>query len=279
MPPPQRLPSLPGATQASKKAFKPPARVLSDSATDPSASRSDDQTSTMKKTVPKVNPANPNASRPKSGASSRAGSAAPGKAAAATGNGKTANTSAFSRASNLEDVEMISSDDENLDAAFDDITTRTDFQPASKAVQASTSNGTNKRKRPLRLPSLSDSSRETTPIDASGDKRVRPSSDALDEASRIGTDSDMIPLLPAPLLTRLLHESFDDKQVKISRDANALMGRYLDAFVREAVARATLAQKERKDNGDALMDVETGDDVWLDTKDLEDVAPGLVLDF
>jgi len=75
--------------------------------------------------------------------------------------------------------------------------------------------------------------------------------------------------------------------VRVSKSANSLMGRYLDVFVREAVARAGLAQRERRERGEVAVDEEMEMDdggggaggVWLDTRDLEEVAPGLVLDF
>lgn len=108
-------------------------------------------------------------------------------------------------------------------------------------------------------------------------------------AANIGTETDEIPLLPAPLLTRLLHESFEDKNVKISRDANTLMARYMDIFVREAVARAAEAhvegkarrKREREKNGDVNMGDEDDDDdgTFLEMADLEEVAGGLVMDF
>lgn len=95
--------------------------------------------------------------------------------------------------------------------------------------------------------------------------------------AQIGGPQDGIPLLPSPLVTRLLHESFDDKNVKVGKDANALVARYLDLFVREAVARATEVAKERKEAREAGGLEEQ--DVWLEVQDLEEVAPGLVLDF
>lgn len=78
--------------------------------------------------------------------------------------------------------------------------------------------------------------------------------------------------VPAPLLTRLLHESFVDKSLKIGKEANEIMRTYVDTFIREAVARAALSKNERA-AGDEL-----GDD-WLDVEDLERVVPGLLLDF
>lgn len=283
MPPIQRIPSLPGATQASKKAFKPPARVTSDTNAEPSAPKTNGRASVVPNVPPKFSRANPNASRPTSAASSsRAGSIAPTRKGA-TSNGKSSTTSGFTRAGDLEDIEMTSSDEE-INAAFADIETAQATKSAPTTTISRNNNVANKRPRLARPASLSDSSakptRETSPINVSDDDDDLNRSNAQqNEALNIGGESDEIPLLPAPLLTRLLHESFDDKQMKISKDANTLTARYLDIFVREAVARAALAQKERKESGETIVDDDMGEDIWLDTRDLEEVAPGLVLDF
>lgn len=66
------------------------------------------------------------------------------------------------------------------------------------------------------------------------------------------------------------------------------MTRYFDVFVRESVARATLAYTERKKlEGENEVGRRDGDgvggvgqeEIWLDVQELEEVAPGLVLDF
>jgi histone H3/H4 len=121
---------------------------------------------------------------------------------------------------------------------------------------------------PPRLPSLS-------PLSSA----VQPASPPHKHpAAAIGSKKDDIPLLPSALITRLLHESFEDKGTKIGKDANALTARYLDLFVREAVARATEVARERKEMREAGgQNVDDG--VWLDVNDLEEVAPGLVMDF
>jgi histone H3/H4 len=122
---------------------------------------------------------------------------------------------------------------------------------------------------PARLPSLSPLSSALQPA---------PAPPPQNPASAIGSKKDDIPLLPSALITRLLHESFEDKSIKIGKDANALTARYLDLFVREAVARATEVAKERKEMRQAGgQNVDDG--LWLDVHDLEEVAPGLVLDF
>lgn len=68
------------------------------------------------------------------------------------------------------------------------------------------------------------------------------------------------------------------------------MTRYFDVFVRESVARATLAYTEKKKlEGENEVERRDGDgdggggvgqeEIWLDVQELEEVAPGLVLDF
>ncbi|KAK1593668.1 uncharacterized protein LY79DRAFT_551619, partial [Colletotrichum navitas] len=43
--------------------------------------------------------------------------------------------------------------------------------------------------------------------------------------------------IPPELLTRLLHEFFEKDDTRLSKDANAAAGKYMDVFVREAIAR------------------------------------------
>ncbi|KAK2597976.1 hypothetical protein QQS21_005892 [Conoideocrella luteorostrata] len=68
--------------------------------------------------------------------------------------------------------------------------------------------------------------------------------------------------IPKELLTRVLHEFFTKDATRISRDANAAVGKYMDIFVREAIARAAV----EKNAG------------FLEVEDLEKVAPQLLLD-
>jgi len=81
------------------------------------------------------------------------------------------------------------------------------------------------------------------------------------------------PPIPQKLLTRLLYEGFEDKGVKIGREAMAVYGKYVETFVREALARAIFeredADKEGAGVGDGFVQVE----------DLERITPQLVLDF
>ncbi|KAH6644735.1 CENP-S associating centromere protein X-domain-containing protein [Boeremia exigua] len=78
--------------------------------------------------------------------------------------------------------------------------------------------------------------------------------------------------IPAPLLARLLHENFEDPNTQIQKGAMTLTGRYMEIFVREALARAKheRARSARKDGFS---------DGFLQVEDLEKLAPQLVLDF
>jgi len=72
--------------------------------------------------------------------------------------------------------------------------------------------------------------------------------------------------IPPDLLTRLLHEHFKEEGTRISKDANKAVGRYMETFVREALARAAWMRSE---SGGGFLEVE----------DLEKLAPQLLLDF
>lgn len=77
--------------------------------------------------------------------------------------------------------------------------------------------------------------------------------------------------IPANLLTRLLNTNFASESTRISKAADKAVGRYMDIFVREAVARAAVesAKGKNRAGGGGFMEVE----------DLEKLAPQLVLDF
>lgn len=44
--------------------------------------------------------------------------------------------------------------------------------------------------------------------------------------------------IPPDLLTRILHEFFEKDGTRITKDANNAMTKYMDVFVKEAIARA-----------------------------------------
>ncbi|MCJ1309135.1 ADP-ribose 1''-phosphate phosphatase [Agyrium rufum] len=55
---------------------------------------------------------------------------------------------------------------------------------------------------------------------------------------------DTPPTIPPKLLTRLLHHHFSDPGTRLTKDANALVGKYFETFVREAIARAVHERME-----------------------------------
>ena len=71
------------------------------------------------------------------------------------------------------------------------------------------------------------------------------------EVSRIersmNADADEDPeigkTIPKDLLTRILHEFFIKDATRISKDANSAVGKYVDIFVREAIARVAAEKK------------------------------------
>lgn len=64
------------------------------------------------------------------------------------------------------------------------------------------------------------------------------------------------PLVPPKLLTRLLHHHFTDPggRTRIARDANAVVAKYVDIFVREAVARASAEHTEGGGGGGGSLE-------------------------
>ncbi|KAI0101887.1 CENP-S associating centromere protein X-domain-containing protein [Nemania sp. FL0031] len=107
---------------------------------------------------------------------------------------------------------------------------------------------------------------------ADDDPPRRPTGDDIDidredEAERIGEggdddNDDPSKTIPPDLLTRILHEFFEKDGTRISKDANQAVAKYMDIFVREAIARTAV----EKGNG------------FLEVEDLEKVAPQLLMD-
>ena len=247
MPPPYRQPSQVGATAATKRPFKPPAISKGGATSSSSGNAPPRPAPAASKPISRVI----SATRPQSW--------------------NTNTTSGFQSAGaqyDQDDLEaLIISDEEDDDN--DDFSAA----PTRKAPPPTTTNEPPAKRQktapPARLPSLSPLSSALQPA---------PAPPPQHPAAAIGSKKDDIPLLPSALITRLLHESFEDKSIKIGKDANALTARYLDLFVREAVARATEVAKERKEMRQAGgQNVDDG--LWLYVQDLEEVAPGLVLDF
>lgn len=62
------------------------------------------------------------------------------------------------------------------------------------------------------------------------------------------------PQIPPKLLTRLLHHHFQNDKTKIAKDANMVVAKYIDVFIREAIARS--AHERRESLGDDLNGVD-----------------------
>lgn len=60
---------------------------------------------------------------------------------------------------------------------------------------------------------------------------------------------DPSPTIPPKLLTRLLHHHFQNEKTRIGPEANALVGKYMETFIREALARAAFERSESSGGG------------------------------
>ncbi|OAQ98721.1 hypothetical protein LLEC1_03310 [Akanthomyces lecanii] len=88
------------------------------------------------------------------------------------------------------------------------------------------------------------------------------SSDAAASSDPGGGDATADKSIPKDLLTRILHDLFEKDATRVSRDANAAVGKYVDVFVREAIARTAVEKRSG----------------FLEVEDLEKIAPQLLLD-
>ncbi|MCJ1335637.1 hypothetical protein MMC09_000909 [Bachmanniomyces sp. S44760] len=103
---------------------------------------------------------------------------------------------------------------------------------------------------------------------ASHDRHQIPARDIRPNSSLL----DPPPTIPPKLLTTLLQHRFSDEKTRIGTDASALVGEYMDTFVKEALARAAFERSE------AGAESARGGD-FLQVEDLEKLAPQLILDF
>lgn len=83
--------------------------------------------------------------------------------------------------------------------------------------------------------------------------------------------ADPPPSIPPKLLTKLLHHHFENGQTRIGKDASKLVGKYMETFIREALARAAYERAKAEGEG-ATKD-------FLEAEDLEKLAPQLLMDF
>ena len=130
-------------------------------------------------------------------------------------------------------------------------------------------------------PSESDSAAESEVNSPSRSASLHSEPDyILAEVTHNETVEENEPSIPLALIHTLLNHHFNDKdKTRISQDARTTIGKYVDTFVREAIARSALERQE-KSGEDAAEEVSgRGDDGWLEVEDLEKMAPQLVLDF
>ena len=86
------------------------------------------------------------------------------------------------------------------------------------------------------------------------------------------SSSSTDPAIPIPLLHRLLHHSFHNPDtMKLSTDARAAMGKYIEVFIREGIARCAFEVSEKIGAGDSGLELGR-DDGWLEVEDLERVG-------
>lgn len=71
------------------------------------------------------------------------------------------------------------------------------------------------------------------------------------------SSADTSARIPSDLLTRLLNQFFEDERTGISGDASDLVGKYMDIFVKEALARAAIERKENNGGGDNFLEAST----------------------
>ncbi|KIX07308.1 uncharacterized protein Z518_01961 [Rhinocladiella mackenziei CBS 650.93] len=83
------------------------------------------------------------------------------------------------------------------------------------------------------------------------------------------------PAIPLPLIHRIMQSHFTaPEKTTISTDARALLGKYIEIFVKEGIRRCVDERREREGGGAGRLD--SG---WLELEDLERVATQLCLDF
>lgn len=136
------------------------------------------------------------------------------------------------------------------------------------AVTASKPTKNAPTKRVIRPPQPPRHEMEISSSPPSPDHRSAPAPPPLSQSAKI-------PMIPQPLLLRLLHESFADKSTRIDKHAIQVLQKYMEVFVRETIARAALAKREAAERGE----VDEMDKAWLELEDLEKVAPGMLLEF
>ena len=82
----------------------------------------------------------------------------------------------------------------------------------------------------------------------SSDDSASGQSNTLASTTHVGTQ-DLPPTISPALLTKLLHHHFQDVKFRIGKQANGVVGKYMETFVREAIARAAFERSEAGGTG------------------------------
>jgi len=90
---------------------------------------------------------------------------------------------------------------------------------------------------------------EEDDVDDSTMQQTRRTSGVHDTTMGLDTNEEPQPVMPEPLLARLLYEGFEDKSMKVGKEAMKVVGKYVETFVREAVARAQLERSDEAGDG------------------------------
>lgn len=124
-----------------------------------------------------------------------------------------------------------------------------------------------------RVPSLQSSPQSFSSCSSPNTQRGHPQSTA--DKPPAPSQLEDGPIIPQPLLVRLLHEHFVDKDTKIDKQAIQVLQKYFEVFVRETIARVVLRKREDAEKGgDNPLEAD-----WLELEDLEKVAASMLLDF
>ncbi|RDW74959.1 hypothetical protein BP6252_06101 [Coleophoma cylindrospora] len=157
--------------------------------------------------------------------------------------------------------------------------TATKSKASTTAAAKRKAAATSKKSKSQRAPEPSDEEDVESDASASGKEDVSRGS----ETSRIEVDvpEDVVEVeeeeeratIPPELLTRLLHEFFQQDGTRIAKDANAAIGKYVEIFTRESLTRCVYMKREQAEEGGRI------DDGFCEVEDLEKLAPQLLLDF
>lgn len=87
-------------------------------------------------------------------------------------------------------------------------------------------------------PPARDVSQSSNPFESSDDQE-----EGANQTIDVEEEPEPEKSIPKALLTRILHEFFAKEATRMSRDANAAVGKYVDVFVREAIARTAVEKR------------------------------------